>query len=181
LLEINMTFVPSRLVDGPALSSGICINAGEDHCYFTDPVTREQWLPDQAYQPGGWGYVASSSASGKIFGKTGADIRNTVLDPLFQSYLNGVSGYRFDIPDGEYEVELYFTEPESNGIRRIFDISINGKTVASALNLAEDYGVQTAVTKSARVRVGNSQGINISFTPLEGDPVVSAVKVKKIK
>lgn len=181
LLEINMTFVPSRLVDGPALRSGICINAGEDHCYFTDPVTREQWLPDQAYQPGGWGYVASSSASGKIFGKTGANIRNTVLDPLFQPYLNGVSGYRFDVPDGEYEVELYFTEPESNDIRRTFDISINGKTVASALNLAEDYGVQSAVMKSARVRAGNSQGINISFIPHEGDPVVSAVKVKKIK
>lgn len=181
LLRINMTFVPSRLVDGPLLRAGICINAGEDHCYFTDPVTNEQWLPDRPYLPGGWGYITSSSSSGDVFGKTGANIRNTLLEPLFQSYLKGVSGYRFDVPDGVYEVEMYFTEPESKDVHRIFDVYVNDTPLASAMNLAEDYGVQTAVIKSLRVRAIDSQGVTVRFTPIEGDAIVSAVKVKKIK
>lgn len=57
ILNISMVLLPSKLADNKRLSEGLYINMGQDHCYFTDPLIRKTWLPDQPYRPGSWGYV----------------------------------------------------------------------------------------------------------------------------
>lgn len=95
------------------------------------------WLGDgNAYdsskkQPG---YVTGSSGS---TGSNLVDIVNTGSkdDPLFQYYREGTSStnvnYKFDVPNGNYVVSLYFSELNSsvNGSapnRRLMDIYIEG-------------------------------------------------------
>ena len=47
ILNISMVLLPSKLADNKRLSEGLYINMGQDHCYFTDPLIRKTWLPDQ--------------------------------------------------------------------------------------------------------------------------------------
>lgn len=80
-----------------------------------------------------------SSHDGVRYG-VGADIKNTFLEPLFQTFLIGTTCYRLDVPDGVYEIGFYFTEPFSKDERknivrtgvsaegqRVFDVSVNGE------------------------------------------------------
>jgi len=47
-------------------------------------------------------------------------------------------------------------------------------------NLAEEYGLAKAVVKSATVVIGDNEGIYIDFEPVEGEPVLNALQLKKI-
>jgi len=99
--------------------------------------TNQLWLGDgNAYdltkkQPG---YVTGSTG---VTGSNVVDIVNTsgADDGLFQYYREGSSGgnvdYKFDVPNGDYLVGLYFAEVNatvtgSNPNRRLMDIYIEG-------------------------------------------------------
>ncbi|HNU59610.1 MAG TPA: malectin domain-containing carbohydrate-binding protein, partial [Aquaticitalea sp.] len=57
-----------------------------------------------------------------------------------------LSGYRFDVPDGSYEVTLYFSELE-NKQNRAFDVKINHETVLSKFNMMQEYGAFYGISK----------------------------------
>lgn len=199
-LEINMVLLPSKLADHPNLAKGLYLNLGQDHCYFTDPLTQRTWLPDQPYTEGSWGYVdgkpfkswSGSSHDGVRCG-VGANIKDTELEPLFQTFLLGTTSYRLDVPDGVYELTLCFTEPfnaherkdmkrtgTSESGQRIFDISVNGKVFLHELDLEKQHKQQTAVTKTIVIHVNDHEGIKIGFHPHKGHSVVSGLKVIKL-
>lgn len=200
-LNIRMQLIPSRLTNQVYLSEGLCINLGQDHCYFTDPLFNETWLPDQPYRPGSWGYLDGKpfaswpgSSHDGVRNGVGADIKNTTLEPLYQTFLLGTTRYQLDVPDGIYEVSFYFTEPFNRNERkntertgtsaegkRIFDVWINGDKFIESLNLAEMYGEQTAVARTILVNVTNSENLKIQFTPQEGVSVISGLKIKRIR
>ena len=134
-----------------------------------------------------------SSHDGVRYG-VGADIKNTFLEPLFQTFLIGTTCYRLDVPDGVYEIGFYFTEPFSKDERknivrtgvsaegqRVFDVSVNGEKLIESLNLADSYGEQTAVVKTLVVNVRNHEGLEILLSPQKGQGVISGLKVKKIR
>ena len=179
----------------------ICVNVGQSRTYFFDPVNKDQWLPDREYTAGGWGYKNGSyyrvwndmKAWQGIREGVETNIKNTDIDPVFQTFLVGVTDYQFDVPDGMYEVELYFTEPfsierrmkpaeqtgaDANGIR-IFDVVLNGNIVIGKLNLAAQYGDQQSVRESFSVKASNNQGITVHLNPLKGEPVLSGIRVRR--
>ena len=84
------------------------INAGGSA--YTDS-RGAQWVPDQAYVAGQWGYIVGGSMGAN---STTDAIAGTVDQPLYQTerwFGRGVpSSYLFDVPNGRYEVEMRFAE-----------------------------------------------------------------------
>ncbi len=114
--------------------------------------------------------------------------------PLFQTFRYGLNklGYTFPLPNGEYEVELYFAEPwiGTGGIsdgagRRLFDIAINGAIVEENLDIWKEVGHDRALKKSYKVKV--SQGkLEIDFPRIyAGQAIIQAIAIgskdKKLK
>jgi len=180
----------------------ICVNAGQSRTYFYDPFTKDQWLPDREYTSGSWGHKDGRyyrvwndmKAWQGIREGVEFNIKGTDIDPVYQTFLLGVTAYQFDVPDGIYSVELYFTEPfdkerrlkplektgaDANG-DRVFDVAVNNISILKNFNIAEQYGVQQAVNEKFITKAEKEQGISIRFTPIKGEAIVSGIKICKL-
>ena len=127
------------------------------------------WSADQAYLPGGWGYLGSGSGTYT----TAAAISGSSNGALYQSERWGMSSYRFSVPNGSYRVSLKFAEIYAYAYpgSRIFDVLVEGTTVLPGLdilgvsggrNRALDYTYTTAVSDGVLAvdfvrRVGNAK------------------------
>jgi beta-galactosidase len=177
----------------------IAVNVGA-HWTFQDSSTKELWMADRTYTPGLWGYEGGEPLirTGGRQDKTGLsnDIFGTDNDPLFQTFVEGIESYRFDISQGLYEVKVCLIEPNrrtqeeeliynlgSDGETaveegsRVFSMEINGVRVLNSLNLAKQYGPLQAVTFRFRVFAEHQEGIHVKFIPEEGEPVLSGIAV----
>jgi hypothetical protein len=90
--------------------------------------------------------------------------------------VEGLSEYRFDVPDGDYEVELLFTETkfETPG-KRVFDVLVNGSPISEKIDLALSVGRDRVFRK--HISVVAEGGLSITFRPRVGDPVLSGVRI----
>lgn len=105
---------------------------------------------------------------------------------LFQSFRYGIDKlrYEFPAPDGEYLVELYFTEPwygTGGGLDckgwRLFDIAINENVVLKDLDIWSEVGHDTALKKTFVVKSKNGK-IVISFPNVKaGQAIISAIAI----
>lgn len=112
-------------------------------------------------------------------------IRGTGDQALFQTYRYGRHKlrYRFAVPDGEYRVELFFTEPwygagggDCAGWR-LFDVAINDKTFIRNLDLWREGGFAGAVKRVINVRVSGGW-MEVSFPRVASyQAVISAIAV----
>lgn len=200
-LVIDMQIVPHRLSNWRDPERRLCVNVGNERCYLHDPETDDRWLPDRPYSPGGFGRVGgryyrhwpAMKAWHGIREGVRAHINGTEMAPIYQTFAVGVDAYRFDVPDGQYDVSLYLTEPfdeaqrkdasnptgaDETG-RRVFDMAVNGKTVFSSLNIAEQFGARVAVCETVQA-VARGDGIVISFTAACGEPLLSGVAIKRL-
>lgn len=199
-LTIDMTLLSSDLSKNKSLSDGLYVNVGQDHCYFFEPLTQRMWIPDGEYKAGSWGYVG-----GEVFdswpnmkGHDGVrkgiagNIKNSNLEPIYQTFMLGLKSYKFDVPAGVYEVSLHFAEPfnaneRKNATRsgvsedgeRVFDVSINNQLFLSQLNLSKDYGDQMAVVKTSIVNTDG--GLTVDFNEIKGRSILNGIKILKIK
>ncbi|MEP6788158.1 MAG: glycoside hydrolase family 2 TIM barrel-domain containing protein [Acidobacteriota bacterium] len=157
-------------------SAEITINAGSN-ADFID-AQNNVWLADRPYQKGSWGFVGDKAK--RIYSDTpDRDVLGTDSDPLFQTMVEGLTAYRFDVPDGEYQVELLFAESKFDEAgKRVFDVSINGNSVVRDLDLAKEAGRSRAVNKTFRVSA--KSGIEIDFAARKGEPVISGIRLTKI-
>ena len=159
------------------------------------------WIPDQEYYDGSWGSIGGKTFkipdNGRLPYGSDKNIRGTSDDPVYQTQQIGIEKYRFDVPNGEYEITLHFSElqggpkqelvynldtiegTEANA-QRIFDVLLNDHPILESFNLAEQYGVASAVTHTVRITVNDNKGIEISFRPIEGEPVLNAIQLKKL-
>ena len=198
-VEINMNLVPTNLSKNNMLENGLCINLGQDHSYFFDKKLNQMWLPDQAYKPKSWGYVdgvkfdswPENKAHNGVRNGVAANIKNTDLEPVFQTFQMGISEYKLDVPYGKYKIDLYFTEPFSknemkniqrtgvsaNG-ERVFDVFINNQLVIDKINLAKDFGFQTAVVKA--FEISTQEGISIKLNSIAGKTILNGIKIQKL-
>ncbi|MBS7229532.1 DUF4982 domain-containing protein [Flavobacterium psychroterrae] len=108
-------------------------------------------------------------------------------DPeLFQSFRYGVDklSYEFPAADGEYLVELYFTEPwygTGGGLNckgwRLFDVAINDNIVLKDFDIWAEAGHDKALKKTFVVKsVGGK--IRISFPNVKaGQAIISAIAI----
>ncbi|RTQ51650.1 DUF4982 domain-containing protein [Hymenobacter gummosus] len=113
-------------------------------------------------------------------------IRGTRDWALFQTFRYGRDKlrYHFPLPDGEYQVELYFTEPwlgTGGGLDctgwRLFDVAINGQTVLKDLDIWREAGHDAALKKTVRTRVTGGELV-VSFPRVaSGQALISAIAV----
>ncbi len=132
------------------------------------------WAADKAFATGSWGYVSGSAKSSTM------SVAGTTDDFLFQKYREGMSEYRFTVPNGTYQVELSFVEfVAGKAGERVMRISLEGAIVENALDIYAVAGKGALVQRSYTVTV--SDGIlNLGFAKSGGSkaPMVSAILVR---
>jgi len=105
---------------------------------------------------------------------------------LFQDFRYGMDRlrYEFPVPDGDYQVELYFIEPwygtgggmDCTGWRN-FDIAINDSLVLENFDIWKEAGHDKAIKKIFNVRSTNGK-LKISFPNVaSGQAVISAIAI----
>ena len=119
--------------------------------------------------------------------RTTFDPINGTKDPeLFQSFRYGVDKLRYEFPasDGEYLVELYFTEPwygTGGGLGckgwRLFDVAINENVVLKDFDIWAEAGHDNALKKTFKVKSTNGK-IVISFPNVKASQaIISAIAI----
>ncbi|XOV91056.1 MAG: glycoside hydrolase family 2 TIM barrel-domain containing protein [Bacteroidota bacterium] len=197
-LTIDYTIIPTNLNSGV---DDLAINVGSNVSFY-DSGTKVLWIPDQAYEENSWGYVGGAPYTvqrRQLTTGISQDIDGTDCNPLFQTFVEGLSGYQFDVPEGNYKVTLNFTEyitrrqqeelvfnlNNRNTSREVaepreFDVLINGKNVIDELNIEEDYGSLRAVSFDFDVKVQNKEGIKVGFASESGKTILSGIRIRKI-
>ena len=162
------------------------INCGGD-AYIDE--FGQQWATDDSTYSHSWAedfkefspYQASQRA-------TYDPIRGTRDWKLFQTFRFGRHklNYRFQLPDGMYRLELYFTEPwhgtgggagtDCEGLR-IFDVAANGRRVIDNLDIWAEAGHDSALKKVVEVDVKGGQLV-IDFPEVKaGQALISAIAI----
>ena len=193
--EIYVDMIPEHLTEENVAGVELAVNVGSN-CYFTDDLSGLCWLPDQAYQPGSWGYVG-----GEVFRKspgrigTTAEVKGTHNNPLLQTMRSGIEGYRFDVPDGIYELELQFADLTAPSRRlaydlgngdeseqkdaNVFDVTVNGTVWLSEFSPSELVGGNRALVKKQLVTVTGGT-IDVRFAVRKGHTFLNAIKLHKL-
>jgi beta-galactosidase len=106
---------------------------------------------------------------------------NSDEDPLLQSARANAGSYRFDVPDGRYEVRLRFVEFETDAAgARVFDVAVNDLPVARALDLAARPGRWVALERAVDVQAAGGKGITVTLSPQTGATTISALLVRRL-
>lgn len=200
ITETSCVFVDMKPRHIPSESHSkleIAVNVG-GNCFFTDDKSGLCWLPDQAYTEGSWGYVGGDvfrSSSGRI--GTTAEIRDTRNTPLMQTKRKEIESYRFDLPNGIYEVELLFADlmaptgrvaydigakmesTDSDYRGNIFNISVNGERWLDKFSPAMEAGGNRHISKKRRFTVTDKK-LTVDFIPIKGITFLNAVKITGI-
>ncbi|HVR43733.1 MAG TPA: glycoside hydrolase family 2 TIM barrel-domain containing protein [Thermoanaerobaculia bacterium] len=157
----------------PAPGSVIAVNAGS-HCSYVD-AAELVWEADRPYEPGGWGHLGGETA------KTHHRIFATPDDPLHQWSREGMEAYRFDLPDGTYEIELGMVEwsAAAHGAR-VFDVLVNGRGAIHSFDPARELGRHRPAIRKIVARASGGEGITISFIPRSGKPAVASIAIRRL-
>ena len=177
--DIAFAAIPENLKDAAAAFPDLAIDVGAK-TQFTDRAGIV-WQPDRIYEAGGWGYVAQVPDDQSEI-RIPRNVSGTADDPLYQTYRQGLTAYRFDIPDGEYEIELLFAEPsviKAGG--RVFNVAANGVTLLENFDLNKDAGLLKAVAKTFKVRTDGGKGLSLDFQTVKGETVLSGVRLRRLK
>lgn len=169
--------------------------------FYIDENNQQLWLPDQPYKTGSWGWIGGEAYKGtnnRILYGSDKNILQTDNDPVYQTQQVGIKQFKFDVPDGEYELVLHFAELVGGETKealaynldnnhkkeieeqRIFNVTINNVLFLEQLNLAKDFGYTKAVEKKTRLTIQNGKGISVEFNEIIGKPVLNAIQLRKI-
>ena len=109
------------------------------------------WLADKAYVKGSWGCLNLPETD---ILTTSDPIVNTSDIALFQSIRTGENIiYRFDLPNGNYEVKLFFAETYwETSDAEYQNIYIQGKKVFKNFNIFDEAGHDRALEKRTSIR-----------------------------
>jgi beta-galactosidase len=194
-VEINFEIIPLVLNKIKDKAFELAVNVGSN-CFFIDPINNITWLPDQEYKAGGFGYIGGEiyrSSDTRIGHQSEVSLTRNV--PLYQTFRYGLTDYKFDVADGEYEVELHFSDLESKSQKSIYDvndkednskemseysISINNNKVLEAFSPSLHYGALNAIVKSYVVSAKNLKGLTVSFEKIKGNTMLNAIKIRRL-
>lgn len=154
------------------------------------------WSADQSYTTrSGWGSRSWARSYPDLDPDLGSVRRVNVpisgtRDPqLYRTFRYGRNAlsYRFDLPNGRYRVELHFVEPwygrgntDASGWR-LFDVALNGRTVARNLDLWKEAGYAHAVKKIFETEVADGK-LEIAFPRVASyQAVISAIAIARPK
>jgi hypothetical protein len=158
-LVVVLCFPKSALAQQP-----VRINCGGSS--YTDSK-GQLWQPDADFS-GGTVETIATPVSG-------------TNDPLlYETYRWNPTNYSVAVPNGKYQVNLYFTEanPQAASVgARVFNVNLQGAVIFSNLDIFSAAGANTALIKSANVNV-TANAIKIGFTPVSGlSPKISAIEI----
>jgi non-lysosomal glucosylceramidase len=133
---------------------------------------------DQAYGPGGWGYVGGNEAGPAGVMQPGCAYPFSLTTCRFGNF-----EYRFDLPNGRYAVRLHFAEQWGAGKGgRSFNVQIQDRPVLEKLDVfAEAGGANRALVKAfdaVEVRDGT---LTIRFTTLANSAMVGAIELSPVR
>ncbi len=158
---------------------------------YTD-VNGKRWLADRELREGlSWGSTSWAAEYADLPARFGSQresaevIQGTDDQALFQTYRYGREqlSYSFAVPDGEYRMELYFTEPwygagggDATGWR-LFDVAVNGETKLRDVDLWKEAGFAGAVKKVVTAKARNGR-LDITFPRVASyQAVLSAIAI----
>ena len=125
------------------------------------------WQADFGFS-GGIGYTTSATTLG------------TSDSLLYHDFRFNPTSYSFKVPNGQYHVNLYFSEDLAIGEvvgARVFDVSLQGTRAFTNLDIFSEVGGNTALVKTANINVTNGQ-VLIGFEHVAGiNPKISAIEI----
>jgi AraC family transcriptional regulator, melibiose operon regulatory protein len=135
---------------------------------------------DQEYKKGDWGYTGNTFTH---------STENTQFPDFgFSSELNslrfgGVFKYIFNVPNGFYRVELFFSELYWTTIgKRIFTVKVKNKTAIENFDILKEAGGQNKVAHKYFTDIYISDGIlMIEFISIEDFAQINMIIIEKIK
>jgi hypothetical protein len=198
-------YQPSQIVPTPADNNVDIIKAADGYSYlyrincggdsYTDSY-GQQWGQDNTNYSHSWAeeFIAEGDtllSPYQASQRTTADpIHGTRDWPLFQTFRFGRHKlhYDFQLPDGNYRVELYFSEPwhgtggseksDCEGLR-LFDVAINGTTVIDDLDVWAEAGHDGALKRVVNAEVKGGK-MTISFPVVKaGQAIISAIAIAR--
>lgn len=201
-LYLKAAVIPNHLKNSTPLFEEINVNLG-DKRYFFDAKSQQVWLPEKEYTEGSWGFIGGKPfrLTDQARQKLGSDIDvlGTELDPVYQTQRVGIEGFRFDVPDGSYELTFHFAELLSDKEKEVlvynlssnhtgkqqfkersFDVSVNGNTIISALGSTNYLIPEQAYSIKTPVNAVKGQGVHIKFSPLSEASILNGIQLKRI-
>ncbi|HYD51863.1 MAG TPA: malectin domain-containing carbohydrate-binding protein, partial [Gemmatimonadaceae bacterium] len=160
--------------DTSARGREIAVNVGSNAQFLDDDGLI--WLEDRAYAPGGFGHLGGE----RVLMARDVVITGTRKTGMYVTYRAGLEGYRFDVPAGDYELELHFAEPAATGAR-VFDVRVNGAVVMSGVDPTARTGLGRAFVATHPVRVQGEQGIQVGFEAKAGQAILNAIRVRRVR
>lgn len=173
-----------------------------DKRFFFDEKNGITWIPEQVYTPGSWGFTGGQIFTVKGSTRTGygttKDILGTEAEPIYQTQRTGIQQFRFDVPNGKYEITLHFAELTSpvktNDLvynlgsaaaveefkERSFNVLMNGKEILTHLNNSGYLEPLRAVSTKHTVVLNKNEGITLDFIAIKGEPILNAIQLKKV-
>lgn len=150
----------------------LAVNAGGHYQYIDAAGTV--WEADRAYEPGGWGHVGGEARL------VHQRIRGSPEDGLYQATREGADAYRFDVPDGEYDVRILLAETRHEAAgARVLDVRVNGAPVFIDFDPARRHGPHTAVQRTVRVTASGGRGVVVELDAAVGATTVSGIEVRR--
>jgi hypothetical protein len=151
------------------------------HWRTRDVGPQAMALAQAAWDQRGWKRLAESDGAvgGAIATFPQAQIQGTSHPELYRTVRWGMTGYNFTLPNGKYAVTLRFCEPfyTAPGLR-VFDVSIQGKSVLNALDVYARVGLNHALDYHfPDVQVTNGM-LRIGFTDISKETCIAAIDVE---
>jgi hypothetical protein len=142
-----------------------------------------EWLSDRYFIGGEQNHW---QFGGKEMGVPVRTIRWAPDQLYFRSFRFGSFSYRIPLPEGKYDLKLYFSEviflpaEFGDGVenRRIFDISINGQSLLSAFDIAADAGGANTADIRAFSNISPVNGfLTLDFRPILSGAWLNAIEI----
>lgn len=143
----------------------LAVNAGGNE-QITD-AAGTIWEADRAYSPGSWGYVGGQPE------RRHQAITGTDDDPLYQTRREGAHSYRFDVPDGAYEIELLWADLDDDIGSLVY--SVNG--AESRIVIEESR--HAYVTRKA-LEISGGSGVVVELKGLSAGPFLNAIRLRRL-
>lgn len=185
-LRLKFKTIPAHLNAQNIEGVELAINVGSN-CFFTSDESNLTWVPDQAYTEGGWGYLGGKERSSQT------EIKNTTDGPLYQTQRTDLEGYRFDVPQGTYEVELLLADLSqadaysayllgrstgSGQAESIFTVTIGDKVLEtiSSQSMKGSFNAQ----RHKFIVKNTTDHLEVCFDALSGSTYLNGIKLRKI-
>lgn len=144
-------------------------------------------LAQAGWEISDWGRSSAITSKGTkgvtvIGGQTASYLNNqiagTLMAPLYQVVRFGLSGYRFQVPNGKYKVTLHFCElAYKDPGKRIFDVKLQQKTVISDLDIAAKVGQFAALIIPFEDVEARGGELAVDFSAKTEFPCISAIEI----